>query len=149
MSVLIAWEHPKIVERGGRRRPDFAEDPRFTFPWHWWTDDLTSSESEWRSYSRDDEEVARLLLVRNFRSYTAGRPVPAVLISDLEVPTGLRRTGQYIGTSLVKELVEEFRGWEIYVGPTASSMWFWDGFGWPMCDCEVCDGRDLIVRRPA
>ncbi|MBT1669649.1 hypothetical protein KK092_09670 [Curtobacterium flaccumfaciens pv. flaccumfaciens] len=149
MSELVTWEHPEIVERGDRQRPDFAEDPRFTFPWRWWTDDLTSSENEWRSYSRDDEEIARLLLVRNFRSHTTGRSAPAVLISNLEVPQGLRETGRYIGTSLVNELVEEFRGWEIYIGPTSSSTWFWKRFRWPMCDCEACDGQDLIVRRPA
>jgi hypothetical protein len=36
-----------------------------------------------------------------------------------------------------------------YIGPTPHSKLFWDRFAWPMCDCEDCDSRDLIVRRPA
>lgn len=43
----------------------------------------------------------------------------------------------------------DYRDWKIYIGPTPRSKPFWDRFGWRMCDCDACDGRDLIVRRPA
>ncbi|PZE64029.1 hypothetical protein DEI83_12645 [Curtobacterium sp. MCBD17_021] len=127
-------------------RPDFAEDPRFTFGWRDMTDDLTPREHEWRSYRRDGEETARLLLVRNYPSHTGDRTVPAVLIADVEVREDLQRTGDHIGTALVDALVADYRDWEIYLGPTERSKGFWNRFGWPKCDCDDCD---LIVRRPA
>lgn len=150
MSELVTWEQPEIVTRHGRRRPDFADDPRFTvFRWREMTDDLSPNENEWRSYRRDDEEIARLRLVRNYPSHSGDRAVPALLISNVEVRADLRGSEDHIGTALVDALAADYRDWEIYLGPAMGSEGFWNRFGWPMCDCQDCDGHDLIVRRPA
>lgn len=149
MSERARWESPEIVERGGRWRPDFAEDPRFNaYQWRDMTDDLTPAQNEWRSYRRDDDEVARLLLVLNFSSHTGDRAASAILISNVEVREDLQHIN-YIGTDLIDALAAEYRDSEIYLGPTRTSKPFWKRFGWPMCDCEACGCRDLIVRRPA
>lgn len=148
MSELVTWEPPEIVTRHGRRRPAFADDPRFTAQWWGQNGDFTPPDYEWRSYRRDDEEIARALLSLRFPSHTGDRSVPALLIWNFEVRQDMQRTGEHVGTALVDALAAEYRDWEIYIGPTPHSKPFWDRFGWPMCDCEDCDGRDFIVRRP-
>lgn len=149
MSGLITWEQAEIVTHHGRRRPAFAEDPGFTAQWWGQNADFTPPDYEWRSYRRDDEEIARALLSLKFPSHTGDPSVPALLIWNFEVRQDLQRTEEHVGTALVDALAAEYRDWEIYIGPTPRSKPFWDRFRWPMCDCEDCDGRGLIVRRPA
>lgn len=87
-----------------------------------------------------------MLLGLQFESHSDGSSIPALLVWCFEVRKDLRCSG--IGTTIVHDLVEEFGDKEIYIGSAVDAESFWRRFGWPMCQCEMCRGHDLIVRRP-
>ncbi len=89
-----------------------------------------------------------MLLARRFCSHLPEVTTPAVMIWNFEVRVDLRCSGDHIGTRIVEQFFDEFADEEIYIGPTSESMSFWTRFGWPMCECDSCGGRDFIVRRP-
>ena len=148
MESEIAWVEPPMASMPGGRGPVFAE--HIGFNPEWWRRDANFGppEHQWRSYSRDGEEVARVLLSLRYPSHLPHSSDPTMMIWDFEVREGLRCNGEYLGTRIVNQLAEEFSDQEIYVGPASAAVGFWTRFGWPMCDCEACDGRDMIVRRP-
>jgi hypothetical protein len=147
MNDTITWAPPRMTKTRGRRQPDFDVDEGFTVSWWGENTDFSPPDYQWRSYSRDGQEVARLLLSLRFPSHSVPA-VPAVLIWNFEVHRGLQRSGAHIGSRIVVELTAEYRTQEIYIGPTPESVGFWRRFGWPMCDCDDCGGRDFILRRP-
>lgn len=149
MTGPITWEQPAMVMHHGRRRPNYDDDDRFNAEWWGEHGNFTPPDYQWRSYRRDGQEIARALLVLRFTSHTPDHAGPALLIWNFEVRRDLQRTGEHIGTELVQALAAEYPDREIYSGPTPQSMPFWKRFGWPMCDCEDCFGRNLVVRRPA
>lgn len=147
MENAITWAAPSMTRTRGRRRPDFGSDDGFTASWWGEHADFGPPDHQWRSYSQNGEQVARLLLSLRFSSHTSP-PAPAVMVWNFEVRQDLQRNGEHIGTTIVDELVAEYRDQEIYIGPTPDSIGFWKRFRWPMCDCDYCGGRDFIVRRP-
>lgn len=146
MADDIAWVEPEMVRLQGRLTPGFADDARFTASWWSENANLRPPSYLWRSYSAGGEEVARVLLSLGFPSHSGDASVPALLVWSFEVRDDLRGDG--FGTTIVDQLAREFPDRELYIGATAESASFWERFGWPMCDCDECDGRDFIVRRP-
>ncbi len=147
VGEAITWEEPEMVVMHGRRRPDYADDRRFTRTW-WANGGLGPPDHQWRSYIQRGEEVARLLLHLRYPAHSSRTNSPAVMVWSFEVREDLRCNGTHLGTAIIQQLASEYRDREIYVGPTQQSASFWARFGWPMCNCTECDGRDLIVRRP-
>jgi hypothetical protein len=136
-----------MTKTRGRRRPDFGSDDGFTASW-WGEDaDFGPPDHQWRSYVRNGEEVARMLLSMRFLSHS-DPSASALMVWNFEVREGLQCSGEHIGTTIVEQLVSEYGDREIYIGPTPESVGFWERFRWPMCDCDECDGRNFIVRRP-
>lgn len=131
----------------GRSRPDFNDDDGFTASWWGENADLGPPDHQWRSYTWNGEEVARLLLSLRYSSHW-NPTVPALMVWSFEVRRDLQRREAHVGTRIIEALVAEYRGREIYVGPTPDSIGFWQQFDWSMCDCEECGGRDFIIRRP-
>lgn len=129
-------------------RPDFADDERFTTAW--WAEDneFSMPEHQRRKYMRNGQEVARILLSLRFPSHSPGPSASAVMIWNFEVREDLRCSETHVGTTIVNQLVGEYLDREIHIGPTPESEPFWARFGWPMCDCDRCESRDFIVRRP-
>lgn len=87
-----------------------------------------------------------MLLRLLYPSHSQGLSDRALMIWNFEIRADLRGGG--IGTTIIDQLLDEHSNREIYVGPTSDSVAFWERFGWPMCDCDDCDGRDFLVRRP-
>lgn len=144
MQQAITWAAPPMTWTRGRRRPDFGFHDGFRASWWGEHSSFGPPDHEWRTYSRNGEEVARLLLSLRFTSHSVPA-VPAVMVWNFEVHRDLQRSGEHIGTRIIDELVAEYSDREIYIGPTAESIGFWERFRWPMCDCEECAGRDFIV----
>lgn len=88
-----------------------------------------------------------MLLSLRYVSHTPRATAPAVMIWDFEVREGLRISEDRIGTRIITQLADEFSDRELYIGPAHDAVGFWERFGWPMCDCAACEGRDMIVRR--
>lgn len=148
MPSELTWNEPPLVHRENDWGPDFANDDRFTH--EWWLEDghFGPPSHQWRSYRCEDEEVARVLLSLRYVSHS---PVPsplALLIWNIEVREDLRQNGARLGTTIVDLIAEEFSDREIYVGSVPEAMDFWTTFGWPMCDCDECRGRNMMVRHP-
>ena len=137
-----------MAASGGRVKLDFDADHRFTSTWWPQTTPLGPPDYQWRSYTADGEEVARMLLSLRFPSHSPRKLASAVLIWNFAVRSGLCRSSAHLGTTIVLRLVREFRNGEMYIGPTPESLTFWTRFGWPRCECERCGARDFIVRRP-
>ena len=147
MADVITWVEPEMVTLRGKSRPDFVDDDRYTAAWWGNSASVGPPAYQWRSYIRLGEEVARILLGLRFDAHSR-HPSTALLVSNFEVREDMRCSGTHIGTTIVNQLDAEYRDREIYIGPTSESKTFWARFGWPMCDCDQCRGRDLIVRRP-
>lgn len=147
MENAITWAVPDMKTTRGRRRPDFGSDDGFTASWWGEHADFGPPDHQWRSYSQNGEQVARLLLSLRFPSHS-NLPVPAVMVWNFEVRQDLQRNGAHIGSTIVAELAAEYQDLEIYIGPTSDSIDFWKQFRWPMCDCDECNDHDFIVRRP-
>ncbi|MEV8265790.1 hypothetical protein AB0P00_16760 [Microbacterium sp. NPDC077057] len=148
MDSEISWTEPRILPLRDGRGPLFVDDDRFNPTWWRRNTNFGPPEYQWRSYAWRGEEVARMLLARRFSSHITGKLNPALMIWSFEVREDLRCSGDHIGTRIVEQFVDEFDDQEIYIGPTSESMSFWTRFGWPMCQCDSCWGRDFIVRRP-
>ena len=88
-----------------------------------------------------------MLLSLRFPSHS-DPSAPAVMVWNFEVREDLQASGEHIGTAIVDQLVAEYSEREIYIGPIAGSVGFWERFRWPMCNCEECNGRNFIVRLP-
>lgn len=147
MQNAITWAEPGMAIIRGRRRPDFGLHNGFTASWWGENAGFGPPDHQWRTYSQNGEEIARLLLSLRFTSHSLPAD-PAVMIWNFEVRGDLQRNGEHIGTRIVDELVAEYGNREIYIGPTSDSIGFWEQFRWPMCDCDECNGRDFILRRP-
>ncbi len=148
MDSEISWAEPPMAHHRDGRGPDFPDDDRFNPVWWRRTANFGPPEHQWRSYIRGGEEVARMLLSFRYATHSRESTTPAVLIWDFEVREGLRISEDRIGTRIITQLAEEFSDRELYIGPTSDAVGFWKRFGWPMCDCDRCEGRDMIVRRP-
>jgi hypothetical protein len=148
MPSELTWIEPPTVCREDDWGPNFAVDSRFTHEWWHENANFGPPTHQWRSYQRDDEEVARVLLSLRYMSHSPGQSSPALLIWNIEVREGLRRSGNRFGTTVVDQIADEFSEREIYVGSIPESMEFWTRFGWPMCHCDDCRGRHMMVRRP-
>ncbi|MFJ2505083.1 hypothetical protein [Microbacterium sp. NPDC087592] len=148
MHNEITWTEPLMESLSGGRGPAFADDDGFNPTWWRRNANFGPPEHQWRSYVWRGEEVARLLLACRFSSHLPTNLTPALMIWSFEVRGDLRCSGDHIGTRIIEQFEHEFDDEEIYVGPTSESMSFWTRFGWPMCECDSCRGRDFIVRRP-
>lgn len=148
MDSEISWTESRILPLRDGRGPLFVDDDRFNPTWWRRNTNFGPPEYQWRSYAWRGEDVARMLLARRFSSHITGKLNPALMIWSFEVREDLRCSGDHIGTRIVEQFVDEFDDQEIYIGPTSESMSFWTRFGWPMCQCDSCWGRDFIVRRP-
>jgi hypothetical protein len=137
-----------MVTLHGKPRPDFVNDDRFTAAW--WGGSATGGPPthQWRSYIQHGEEVARILLSLRFPSHSLSPAPSALMVWSFEVREDLRCNGTHIGTTIVNQLVDEYRDREIYIGPTPESRTFWARFRWPMCNCDDCRGHDFIVHKP-
>lgn len=148
MHNEITWVEPPMTPLRDGRGPVFADDDRFK-PTGWRRNaDFGPPEYQWRSYAWRGEEVARMLISLRFFSHTSQTSVPAVMVWDFEVREDLRCSGDHIGTRIMEQFSDDFGDKEMYIGPTPKSTSFWMRFGWPMCDCTNCCGRDFIVRPP-
>ncbi|MGI5185442.1 hypothetical protein ACQEVZ_55275 [Dactylosporangium sp. CA-152071] len=148
MSDMITWVEPQMTILRGRLRPNFADDDRFNAAWWGQNAGIGPPAHQWRSYIRRGEEAARLLLSFSFRTHSLDSAERALMIWSFEVRQDLRCSGSYVGTNIINQLVDEYRDREIYIGSSPSSATFWARFGWPMCDCDECEGRGFIVHRP-
>ncbi|WP_223286322.1 UvrD-helicase domain-containing protein [Kocuria atrinae] len=144
----ITWVEPPMTRLCDGRGPVFADDDRFNPTWWRRNADFGPPEHQWRSYAWRGEEVARMLVSLRFSSHISHTSVPAVMVWDFEVREDLRCSGDHIGTRIIEQFSDDFNDKEIYIGPTPKSTSFWTRFGWPMCDCASCCGRDFIVRPP-
>lgn len=145
----LKWVLAETTLVNGRWQPDYDDDIRFSSSM-WFERSIGRTSHQWRSYSLDgDRGVARMLLTPTYSSHTRGRAIRAVLLDAIEVRADLQRNGAHIGRMAIEEFADEYRNWEIYAGPTASSAPFWDEkLSWPRCDCNDCCGRDFVVLRP-
>ncbi|MDR6868585.1 hypothetical protein J2Y69_003204 [Microbacterium resistens] len=148
MKSEVAWLEPPMVRGRFGWGPEFVDDDRFTHEWWLENGDFGPPAHQWRSYVRGGEEVARALLSLQYVSHSPATSRQAMLIWNFEIREDLRCTGEHLGTTIIEQLAEEYHDREIYIGSAPDAMGFWTKFGWPLCDCDDCRSRHMIVRCP-
>jgi hypothetical protein len=144
----IVWVETKSIGVHGGSHPAFVNDDRFDNNQWKGAANFGPPMYQGRSYLREGEEIARMLLCIQYPSHFQNSSMPARMLWNFEVREDLRGSQGRIGTTIVEQLIAERPNQEMYIGPTARSITFWRRFGWPMCSCPDCDGRDFVVRRP-
>jgi hypothetical protein len=148
VTGLITWVETKSMRLHGRLRPAYIDDERFDRAQWTGPADVGPPAYQWRSYLRGGEEIARSLLCLKYPSHSLDSSKSARMLWNLEVRDDIRGSRDHLGSAIVEQLIRERPDQEMYIGPTAESITFWQRFEWPMCSCPDCDGRGFIVRRP-
>lgn len=81
-----------------------------------------------------------------FASHLSDSSAAAIIVLSFEVREDLRCGEERIGTTVIHQLIREYRNQVIYLGSAAGSHSFWQKLGWRMCACDFCDSRELMIR---